>query len=347
VPRATTKRYKVTLVGLGTMGRRHARVLCALRDRFEVVGAYDVQADAQPLGDVARLGSDDEAIARGEVVVVATPMEAHASIAARALAAGRHVLVEKPLCANAADAYRLVACARRGARLFVGHSERFNPVVRALVRLVRGQQVVAIDLHRAGPLRPNAGSALVTLGVHDFDLAAYLGGGGVVFESALGSSTYDGTSPALPGCGRDQDATSPALPGPGRDKVAGDDFAHVLFRTASGAAGHLFVDRCAPARRRTLMLTTPRWVYEGDLLDHRLVRISRPVGARREVPLPLEEPLQAQAVALADAIDGSASRELATGVDGARAVELAERAMAQIGSAPSTRERKSLSGPAR
>jgi predicted dehydrogenase len=333
VPRATTKRHKVTLVGLGTMGRRHARVLCALRDRFEVVGAYDVQADAQPLGGVARLGSDDEAIARGEVVVVATPMEAHATIAARALAAGRHVLVEKPLCANAADAYRLVACARGGARLFVGHSERFNPVVRALVRLLRGQQVVAIDLHRAGPLRPNAGSALVTLGVHDFDLAAYLGGGGVVFESALGNSTYDGTSPALPGRGR--------------DKVAGDDFAHVLFRTASGAAGHLFVDRCAPARRRTLMLTTPRWVYEGDLLDHRLVRISRPVGARREVPLPLEEPLHAQAVALADAIDGSASRELATGVDGARAVELAESAMAQIGSAPSTRERKSLSGPSR
>jgi predicted dehydrogenase len=316
VPRERTRRYKVTLVGLGAMGRRHARVLCSLPERFEVVGTYDVRADAQSVGNVAPLGSDEEAIARGEVVVVATPMEAHPSIAARALAAGRHVLVEKPLCANAAEAYQLVACARKGARLFVGHSERFNPVVRALARLLRGQQLVAIDLRRVGPSRPNAGSALVTFGVHDFDLAAYLGGGGVVFQSALGTSHEE----------------------------AGEDFAHVLFRTASGAVGHLFVDRCAPSRQRTLVLATPRWVYEGDLLEHRLVRTSRPLGARTEVPLPLEEPLHAQAVALADALDGSSVRELATGLDGARAVELAERALAQVACGRSTGHPRSLDG---
>jgi predicted dehydrogenase len=245
-------------------------------------------------------------------------MEAHANIAARALAAGRHVFVEKPLCADAAEAYRLVASARKGARLFVGHSERFNPVVRALARLLRGQQVVAIDLRRVGPSPSNAGSALVSYGVHDFDLAAYLGGGEVVFQSALGASTQD----------------------------TGEDFAHVLFHTASGAIGHLHVDRCAPSHQRTLALATRHWVYEGDLLAHRLVRTSRrtsrPEFARTEVPLPLEEPLHAQAIALADALDGSAARELATGLDGARAVELAERAVVQVACARSTGRAESL-----
>ncbi len=297
-------------MGLGTMGRRHARVLCALRDRFDVVGAYDVRPDAQPFENIEPLGSDTEAVARGDIVVVATPMEAHANIAARALAAGRHVLVEKPLCANAAEAYRLVALARGVARLFVGHSERFNPVIRALVRLLRGQQLIAIDFRRVGTSPSNTGSALVSVGVHDFDLAAYLGGGEVVFQSALGTSTHD----------------------------TGEDFAHVLFHTASGAIGHLHVDRHAPARQRSLVLATRDWVYEGDLLAHRLVRTSRRISARismpdcvrTDVPLPLEEPLHAQATALADALDGSAARELATGLDGARAVELAERALAHV-----------------
>jgi predicted dehydrogenase len=304
------------------MGRRHARVLCALRDRFDVVGAYDVRPEVQPFENIEPLRSDTEAVARGDVVVVATPMDAHANIAARALAAGRHVLVEKPLCANSAEAYRLVAAARGGARLFVGHSERFNPVVRALVRLLRGQPLVAIDLRRVGPSQPNAGSALVSVGVHDFDLAAYLGGGEVVFQSALGTSPHD----------------------------AGEDFAHVLFHTASGAVGHVHVDGCAPARQRILVLTTRHWVYEGDLLAHRLVRtsrrnsgsISRPDCVRTEVPLPLEEPLHAQAIALADALDGSAARELATGLDGARAVELAERALAHVACARLTARTESL-----
>ena len=72
------------------------------------------------------------------------------------------------------------------------------------------------------------------------------------------------------------------------------------------------------------MVATRRWIYEGDLLAHRLTRTSRDAGVRTEVPLPLEEPLVAQAIALADALDGASPRELATATDGARAVALAE-----------------------
>jgi predicted dehydrogenase len=295
----------VTLLGLGAMGRRHARVLRSLEARFDLAGAYDPNPAMETPAGVARLASEAEALGMADVVVLATPIETHSALVARGLASGRHVFVEKPVCATAAEARVAMAGARSGARLFVGHSERFNPVVRALAKLVRDEEVVAIDLRRAGPSKPCATGVLVNLGVHDFDLAAYLGGG----EPTLRGAVALGSSSA---------ASSAGAPGPGA--------AHVVFTMASGAAGHLYVDRTAPTRRRAIELVTTRWVYEGDLLAHRLVRVPRTGGAPTEVPLPADEPLVAQATAMADALDGGVAREIATGEDGARALHLAERA---------------------
>jgi predicted dehydrogenase len=288
------------------MGKRHARVLAALHERFRVVGSFDLDP-AVGLPGVRRCATETEAIALSQVVVVATPIEAHSAAVSSALAAGRHVLVEKPLCASADEARGLARRARGGARLFVGHSERFNPVVRALVRLLRADRPLSIEFTRVGPARPCSAGVLLNLGVHDFDLAGYLGGGLVSVH------------------------TVPTPPSP--HAASGDDAACVFFRTSRGATGSLFVDRSAPSRRRTLRLVTARWVYEGDLLVHRLVRRPRSGGASAEIPLPREEPLAAQAASLADALDcsgdspcgvASRAREIATGADGARAVALAE-----------------------
>ena len=281
------------------MGTRHARVLSSLPGRFEILRAYDVDRAATLPAGVTRCLSEAEVLAsdgaRIDVAIVATPILTHAPIVSRALAAGVNVLVEKPLCATSAESRSLLEAQRRGgARLFVGHSERFNPVVRALARLLRGERVLAIDLKRVGPSRPTECGVLLNLGVHDFDLAAYLGGGSLELRGAVG----------------------------------GTDLAQVVFETADGAAGHVYVDRTAPERRRSIVVTTSRWVYEGDLLSHRLVRTARGSAVRSDVPLPLEEPLLAQARALADALDGTGSRELATGEDGAAAVALADGASA-------------------
>jgi predicted dehydrogenase len=276
------------------MGARHLRVLMGLEQRFELAGVYDIRSDAPCPGGVVRLSSEAEALSRAEVVFVATPIAGHGSLVARALAAGRHVLVEKPLCATGAEARAAAAAARDGARLFVGHSERFNPVVRALARLLRGEELLSIDLRRVGPTRPSDHGVLVNLGVHDLDLGAYLGGGPIAVRGALGD----------------------------------DDRADVLFSTAGGGVGHLHVDRGKPERRRTIEVLTERWLYEGDLLAKHLTRRPRAGGPCTDVPLPLEDPLTAQAHALADALDGLAVREIASGADGARAVEAAEEAAA-------------------
>jgi predicted dehydrogenase len=281
------------------MGRRHVRVFRELCDRFQVVGGYDPRSHDDSLDGLERFETEDEAIARGELVIVATPFVCHADTVVRALNAGKHVFVEKPLCATLSEARKVVMAARGRGRLFVGHSERFNPVVRSLVGLIRGDGVVSMDLQRESLGRPGDGGALINLGVHDLDLAAYLGGGEIVFRGAAGPVSE-----------------------------AEEDFAHVLFSTARGAPGHLYVSRTSPTPCRKLVLTTHRWVYEGDLASHRLARAARGTSAWTEVAVVAEQALVAQAMALADDLDGCPSRELANGLDGARAVAVAEMARA-------------------
>jgi predicted dehydrogenase len=288
----TKRPLPVSVLGLGAMGQRHARVLSGLCS-FRLVGAYDVSEAAAARLELRRFANEDDAIRAAEVVVVATPIEAHAGAAIRALGAGKHVLVEKPLCDDTAQADALViAASRAGAQLFVGHSERFNPVIRALARMLRDDPLLAIELRRMGPTRPVPQGVLLNVGVHDLDLACYLGGGELVLRRSA--------------------------------EGVGPDAAHLSFDAACGAVGQIHVDRTRPSKERVISLITREWLYRGDLLAHRLLRARRDGGDWVEVPLDQEEPLAAQAAALAAAVAGVPDRELATGEDGARAVRLAE-----------------------
>jgi predicted dehydrogenase len=309
---------RVCLVGGGVMGRRHARVLASRPERFELVAVVDVDREvALALGrqyGAEEATSEAHAIARADAVVVATPVGAHARSVRRALASGRHVLVEKPIASSAREAHELLALAESSrAQLFVGHSERFNPVVRALARLVEPATIAAIALHRAGNARPLAGGegALVNLGVHDFDLAAYLA-----------------RSPLPPA-----NVTSASV-GPGMG--AEEERADVVGVTESGARIHVLVDQrpVDGLRRRTIALSTPTHLWQGDLLAPSLVRVCRATGSLEAIPLDTEEPLLAQALAFLGALrgrTGAPPNEIATGHDGMRALLVAERARREHG----------------
>jgi predicted dehydrogenase len=167
----------------------------------------------------------------------------------------------------------------------------------------QGSQVDGASAPRAGRPTPEEG-ALVNLGVHDLDLAAYLTGSPLVVRSAVGELAPSGL----------------------------DERAHVLARSASGAAVLVFVDqRPADAlRRRTLRLSTPTHVWHGDLLAPSLVRTCRSTSTREGIPLDTEEPLLAQAMAFLAAIRGAPHSEIATAREGLLALAAAERASGQV-----------------
>jgi UDP-N-acetylglucosamine 3-dehydrogenase len=304
---------RVAVLGVGAMGRRHVRVLSEMSDLYELTGVFD--ADRGVAEEVARVWKvpvfcDATAcVDAAEIVVIASPIGAHAAGARFALERGCHVLVEKPLCASLSDASALVrTAARHSALLFVGHSERFNPVILALRELVRPQDVRAISIRRAtsAPILPEGRvreeGVLLSLGVHDVDLVSYLTGAPVELRKVSGMPS-------------------------GND----DDRAELTLIAATGAVAQVIADRIAPRRERTIELATRNEVFEGDLLVPRLVRRPRGVGGpRTPVELVSIEPLAEQARAVALALDGGGSRWAATGVDGARALAVALEARQRL-----------------
>ena len=285
---------RVVIVGAGSMGERHARVFAAAPGAY-LAGVHDVDAararDVASRWDASVTGTLDVAIDRADLVVLATPTDVHEAQARRVIARGRHVLVEKPLCATGACARELCDLARAsGVRLFVGHSERFNPVMRALLAATADDPAIAIHTRRHGTARPSREEICLNLAVHDVDLAA------VLFRAEVALTSADGDT----------------------------DRAELLVRARGGRQARIDVSHGA-RRARTIRVQTARFVYEGDLLASSLVRIE----PGREVSLPLDgaEPLALQAEAALAAIDGRPS-DIATGEDGARAVSVAERALA-------------------
>jgi UDP-N-acetylglucosamine 3-dehydrogenase len=300
---AARRPHRVVVLGVGAMGRRHVRVLAAMPDVYELMGVFDAAHDvAEEIAAANRITAFDEerdCIDAADLVVIASPIEAHAGAARRALEKGRHVLVEKPLSASSEDAFALVRVAlRHSALLFVGHSERFNPVIDALGRIVGHDAVRAISIRRATPEPPRSEhGVLLSLGVHDVDLVAHLTGSALELRAVTGVIRRE-------------------------DEVR----AEVSLVTAKGAAARLMADREAARRERTIELVTDREVFEGDLLVPRLYRRPRGGGRRTEVDLALVEPLAEQAREVAAAIDGQRPPRIATGADGARALALALRA---------------------
>jgi predicted dehydrogenase len=286
------------------MGRLHARVFSQLADDFTLVGVYD--PSAATASDVARawsvpaFASESVAIESADLVVIASPIEAHAGAGRRALARGRHVFVEKPVCDKASQAFALTRSVGRGQRLFVGHSERFNPVIRALRDRVAPSDVRTIRLQRtsatARPTRVgHEHGALMSLGVHDLDLVAYLTASPV----ALREVTH-----------------------------VDEDSADLVLTAARGAAAWVHVDRRAPKRERLIEVVTHEAIYSGDLLARTLTVQPRRGGTLTLCPVVEEEALVAQAIAIARALRGAAE-DVASGVEGARALALVEQAVSR------------------
>jgi len=179
-------RLPVGVVGVGALGRHHARHLAAL-DEARLIGVYDVDLERARAvaGELATTAFDDvdALLCRIEAVTVAVPTAAHAQVGIRALAAGVPVLMEKPLAASVAEADALIgAASTRGLQLQVGHIERYNRALRAAEPYLCGPRY--IESHRLAPFQPRGTDVAVVLDlmIHDLDLVLHLTGGSEATE---------------------------------------------------------------------------------------------------------------------------------------------------------------------
>jgi len=186
----TDGRVRVGVVGVGSIGRHHARIL-AESPAAEFVGLFDTDPDraarvAAEFGCEAAASLDD-LLGRVDAVSVAVPTPAHAEVGERCLAAGCDIMIEKPLAASIEDADRLVAAADRAGKLLqVGHVERYNPAVEAL--LPRVDNPGFIEIHRMGTFveRSLEVDVIADLMIHDIDIMHALVDGEVTDVRAVG-----------------------------------------------------------------------------------------------------------------------------------------------------------------
>ncbi len=179
-------RLPIGVVGVGALGRHHARHLATLEEA-ELVGVYDTDEAratevAGELGVIA-FGDLEALLARVEAVTVAVPTPAHAAVGLRALERGVPVLMEKPLAATVAEADALIAAAARGGvQLQVGHIERYNRALRAAEPYLDGPRY--IESQRLAPFQPRGTDVAVVLDlmIHDLDLVLRLTGGAEATE---------------------------------------------------------------------------------------------------------------------------------------------------------------------
>lgn len=184
-----TEPLRVAVVGVGHLGRHHARLLGAMPG-VTLVGVADTNA-ARAAEIAAACGTtpfaDWQALPPVDAVTVATPTESHVAVAEGLLARGAHVLVEKPLARSLEEADRLIARARESGRLLaVGHTERFNPAVAAARPLLHAPRF--IEAHRLGtfPERSLDIDVVFDLMIHDLDLLLAIVGEPVVSVEAVG-----------------------------------------------------------------------------------------------------------------------------------------------------------------
>jgi predicted dehydrogenase len=178
---------RVAVVGVGAMGKHHARVLYDLPE-VELVAVVDEDLErAQEVG--GRSGAATYAdyrkmveMERPDAVTVATPTSTHYTVVKELLQAGVHVLVEKPIAATIEEARDLVLTGEKAGTVFmVGHIERFNPAIMELKQRLDSNQLGQIfQLHarRLGPYprRIQDVGVIMDLAPHDLDIMRHLSG---------------------------------------------------------------------------------------------------------------------------------------------------------------------------
>jgi predicted dehydrogenase len=285
-----TGNLRIGVIGVGVMGRNHARVLAELPG-VELAGVVDPDQEAAraaaAFGRAPAFATTAELLAAGvDAVIVAAPTQLHHPIALQCLDAGVHCLVEKPIAANATEGCDIVERAKaRGLTLMVGHVERFNPAVQAIKQAIRGEDILSIQITRVGPFPPRMSNVgvVIDLAVHDIDLICW-----------FTDSTISEVQPLLASAIAER-----------------EDIALLQFRTASGVLASINTNWLTPFKTRTVQVATRHKYVTGDLITRQVSECFgfQPDGSysMRHLSVPQTEPLRAELAAFVRAVrDGEA-----------------------------------------
>jgi predicted dehydrogenase len=312
VAERTTEPIRAAVIGVGHLGRHHARILSALAgvSLEAVVDVIPERArEIAAASNTEALTDSRDLLGRVDAVSVAVPTELHRDVAIPFLEAGVGVLIEKPMARALAEADELLAAAAAsGATLAVGHTERYNPAVSAVMPLVTSPRF--IEVHRLGvfPERSLDIDVVFDLMIHDLDIITSL------VKSEVSSIEAVGVPVLTPKY----------------------DIANARLRFASGCIANVTASRISRERVRKIRFFQPDAYISIDYSAQEVEawRLERTEGLLPSIQggrlaVTQDEPLRREMLDFVRAARNGAP-PLVPGEAGLRAVELAERITAAM-----------------
>jgi predicted dehydrogenase len=238
-------RVRVALVGAGSMGSLHARVI-AQSDRADLVAV--VEPDREVGSSIAdRFGAGWQAtldaVPNADAVVVAAATEAHPALGREVLDRGLPLLMEKPLAHELADTEDLVALAAKAdLPLMCGLLERYNPAIMTASSALEEPRHIMAQRHSPYVARIRTGVSSDLL-LHDVDIALRLAGGATP-SRVRGSFGY----------------LHPDSP------EGSEDVAEAMLAFPDGLVANVSASRSSQRKVRTLSVAEENRLIEVDLL---------------------------------------------------------------------------------
>ncbi|NTU78926.1 MAG: Gfo/Idh/MocA family oxidoreductase [Chloroflexales bacterium] len=315
-------RLRAGVIGVGSMGRNHARVYASMDD-FELVAVSDTNpATASKVGSMYRCQSYTdyrELLEREQLdlVSVVVPTREHYSVGMEVISHGVSLLIEKPIAATVAEGQALIDAANSaGVVLTVGHIERFNPAIITLKEQIADHElgsIFQVIARRVGPFpaRILDVGVVIDLATHELDILNYLVGAPISrMHVELNRHLHE----------------------------AHEDLLTALLRFESGVIGILDINWLTPTKIRELSVIGERGMYVANYLTqdltfyendhcqgkhwHELARMGVSEGRMIRQKVQRREPLVEELRSFGEAVQGSHA-PVVRGEDGLYALAMA------------------------
>jgi len=305
---------KVGVIGVGHLGRHHARIYAA-HAGAELVGVADYDETQREVADqynVPFYQDWRELIGKVDAVSLAVPTVAHCDIGCELMERGIHVLIEKPISRSLEEADRLLKAAKdNNITLAVGHVERHNPALQAVFKILT--QPLFFEMHRLGvfTMRSLDIDVVMDLMIHDLDILLAMTRSEVTAVSAVGIAILS-------------------------KKI---DIANARVEFANGAVANITASRISSEKVRKLRFFQPfdyisvdyasQWAGTWGMRPPSSKPGAKPEISARYLDVVKNEPLEAEIIDFIHTVE-TKSTPLVDGIQGRAALALATEILKKI-----------------
>ena len=197
--------YNVLVVGVGNMGKAHAKAYYKI-DEFNLVGLVARSPEkrnqlSKELGNLPQFDDFDKALkeTKPDIVSINSYTETHKDFAIKSLNSGAHIFIEKPLAENIKDAEEIISLAKKkNKKILVGYILRHHPTWNKFIKLshnLGSPLVMRMNLNQQSSGDQwtvhknlmNSTSPIVDCGVHYVDVMCQMTKSKPLYVNAVGA----------------------------------------------------------------------------------------------------------------------------------------------------------------